>query len=91
MPKTSFRRNSGALDTHLAEAERVAGKIRQLVSDEQIDGVSRVTASFGVAQLNKAERLMDFLKRADQALYEAKVSGRDAVHVAASGRDKSTG
>lgn len=39
----------------------------------------RVTASFGVALLQAGEKPDDWLARADEALYEAKASGRDRI------------
>lgn len=41
----------------------------------------RFTASFGVAELAPGERIVDLMRRADAALYEAKRSGRDCVRV----------
>ena len=39
----------------------------------------QVTASFGVALLQAGEKPDDWLARADQALYEAKDTGRDRI------------
>lgn len=41
------------------------------------------TASIGVATLGDADTQAAFLRRADEALYEAKRAGRDTVHLAA--------
>lgn len=41
-----------------------------------------VTSSFGIAEIVKDEPIEDLLRRADQALYLAKNSGRDCVRVA---------
>ncbi len=41
-----------------------------------------VTASFGIAKLRPSDDLVNFLKRADLSLYEAKNSGRDRVCIA---------
>ena len=45
-------------------------------------GISALSASFGVVQLLPHDDLSDTLRRADQALYEAKKSGRNRVIVA---------
>ncbi len=43
--------------------------------------VDRLSASFGVVQLEEDEPLSGAMRRADQALYEAKRAGRDRVNV----------
>jgi diguanylate cyclase (GGDEF)-like protein len=43
----------------------------------------RCTASFGVAELGSGEDFGQLMRRADQALYEAKKSGRDRVCLSA--------
>jgi diguanylate cyclase (GGDEF)-like protein len=45
-------------------------------------GMPRVTASFGIAARTSPEGLDRLMKRADDALYKAKQSGRDSVRVA---------
>ncbi len=42
---------------------------------------SAFTASFGIAEFQHGETMPDLLRRADSALYEAKRSGRNKVHV----------
>lgn len=62
-------------------AERTAERLRRAVGADTIavpDGELRVTVSLGVAQIDD-DGLEASLKRADQALYEAKRSGRDRV------------
>jgi len=44
--------------------------------------VGTVTASFGVAEFRADETLDDWLKRMDDALYQAKAMGRNRVVVA---------
>ena len=48
---------------------------------ENEEGVN-VTCSFGVASLEKPDTKETLLKRADEALYEAKKTGRNKVVVA---------
>ena len=43
------------------------------------DGEVVVTASIGLATHRKGETLDDFLRRADQLMYDAKRSGRDTI------------
>ncbi len=72
-------------DTDLGIASRVAERIRRRIAGEpfQIDRGERsieVTISIGLAALHGAEDLpATILKRADEALYRAKRSGRNRV------------
>lgn len=71
-------------ETGLPAAVRVAECLRQQFENCSVDyqGTEiRFTSSFGVAELDRSsgETLEDVLKRADEALYEAKESGRNRV------------
>jgi len=80
-------------ETDAAGAETVAERIRQIVADTPfavLDQTIAVTVSIGFAAWNdgkavggKPEAVDDWVARADEALYEAKNSGRNAVHLAA--------
>ncbi len=73
-------------DADLAAAECAAEVLRTAVAEMAIDLAEplRVTASFGVAELrNDDGQLADMVKRADEALYRAKATGRDRVVAAA--------
>ncbi|MEX0960741.1 MAG: diguanylate cyclase [Burkholderiales bacterium] len=71
------------LDGAVQAANRMAGALReQIVPVEGID--VRVTASFGVTTVDAHnEDLEGAVKRADEALYSAKSSGRDRIVVLA--------
>lgn len=58
---------------------RVAEDLREAISAGPIESVGIVTASFGVARFHAKDTLPTWLKRADEALYEAKNTGRDRV------------
>jgi diguanylate cyclase (GGDEF)-like protein len=51
---------------------------------EELPETTRLTASFGVAQLAPGETAFEFQERADNALYEAKRNGRDRVEISLS-------
>lgn len=59
-------------------AERFRGEIDATPFEAERESI-RVTISLGVAQLTKGDDAQSFLSRADQALYQAKHSGRNCV------------
>jgi diguanylate cyclase (GGDEF)-like protein len=70
--------------TDEAEAQRGVERVRQAVAELRIElpvgGRLQCTASLGVAGINTASRdLDDLLRRADDAMYEAKRGGRNRV------------
>jgi diguanylate cyclase (GGDEF)-like protein len=67
-------------ETDLDDAAAVAERLRTAVAGRRVAGC-RVTASFGVVEHRRAETVDDLVGRADVALYEAKVGGRDRVVV----------
>lgn len=72
--------------TNLAAARLFAEGTRSAFGGLPIDGLpadNRCTASFGVAELHPREDFADLMRRADQALYQAKNAGRDCVRVSA--------
>ena len=72
-----------ALDTDLRGAEVVAEKIRKTIENYNFDKVGRLTVSFGVTQFKQDDTEDSFMKRADDALYQAKEKGRNRVEVSA--------
>jgi diguanylate cyclase (GGDEF)-like protein len=63
----------------MALAERIRMEIMQLRFPEHDE--LRCSASFGVATLEPSETLNQLMKRADEALYEAKKRGRNQVQL----------
>ena len=63
------------MDDSLPTAE----KIRAQIADRVFADVGPVTVSIGAAELKNGEQLDSWLGRADEALYRAKRSGRNAV------------
>ncbi|WP_457567589.1 GGDEF domain-containing protein [Desulfurobacterium sp.] len=62
------------------EAFKVAEKLRKLVASHDFGGV-KITASFGVSEINPEESIEKAIKLADEALYEVKKSGKNGVAV----------
>jgi len=66
--------------TRMDEMARLAEKLRVLISRHTFPVVDQaVTCSFGVAELKEGETVADIIRRADEALYEAKAAGRNCV------------
>lgn len=73
-------------DTSLQQAEAIAERMRRaLVEDALIQGdtLIKVTATFGLTQVRADDSdLQECVRRADEALYEGKRSGRNKVTLA---------
>ncbi len=68
----------------LEEAAEFADHIRKRMQVHSFKVISRVTASFGVAYLKQDERVSSLVKRADEALYQAKNFGRNRIELSRS-------
>ena len=70
-------------DTEAADAVSLAGRIAGLLGERQSESSqTRVSLSFGIVQMHANESMDEALRRADQALYEAKRQGRSRAVVA---------
>lgn len=72
--------------TGLAGAQEFAERLRLKVANEWVRDTDeeimlRVTISLGVAQYERGLNMMDFIKRADAALYQSKHGGRNRVTI----------
>ena len=78
--------------TPLADALRVAEKVRELVGQGPIDPVGIVTISLGVCESSSDfSDAHQIVSRADQLLYRSKASGRNRVsYSTANDTDKGT-
>lgn len=64
-------------------AERLCDEVSKCVLKTEAGITVTVTASFGVSSLSNTEQLSTCLKQADEAMYEAKASGKNRVVVSA--------
>jgi diguanylate cyclase (GGDEF)-like protein len=68
-----------APELNIEKARQMAERLRAMVQVEPMEGIDKVTASFGVAFYEPQESVEALLRRADAALYRAKSSGRNRV------------
>ena len=66
-------------NTSLANAIQVAERIRKNINNYDFEHAGKISASFGVIEVNKMEDGIKALNRVDKALYEAKNTGRNKV------------
>ena len=66
-------------DCRIDEGLTVADKIRGRIADTAFESFGLMTVSVGAAELQPGDDLDTWLARADEALYKAKRSGRNAV------------
>lgn len=67
------------VNTGLEDAIKVAEKIRKKISESLILGKLNITVSFGVSEYKMNEDIKEAIKRVDEALYEAKLAGKNCV------------
>ena len=63
----------------LADAVRMADKLRSAVATADFGPAGPITCSLGVSTLHAGDRAIDLILRADTCLYRAKRTGRDCV------------
>ena len=66
-------------NTNLDKSKILAENIRKIVQNTNFDKVGNKTISLGLAQFNKDDDVKTIFKRADDALYEAKTTGKNKV------------
>lgn len=66
---------------NIEDTEKIANNIRLAIKESNIIEDVQVTASFGVTQIKLGDTLEIAVNRADEALYEAKDSGRDNIKI----------
>jgi len=69
-------------NTKIAMAEQLAERLRHLINELHLEGPGHISASVGIASYPLHAKDSDMLfRKADEALYEAKMSGRNLVKV----------
>ncbi|NLY80643.1 MAG: diguanylate cyclase [Lysinibacillus sp.] len=66
-------------DKSLFEATELAEKLRNIIENHTFCYVDRITSSFGISSFQQNDIPDTLIKRADQALYMAKKSGRNTI------------
>lgn len=74
LPKTDLN-----LSVKIANSARIGVEGRKLIKKSTGEDMGTITMSFGAAQYRKGETILEFISRADKALYLAKESGRNRV------------
>lgn len=68
-----------APNTNMEDAVKLAEKLREKISEFKFSFAGHKTGSFGVATYRVGDDEKSLIKRADDALYHAKESGRNKV------------
>jgi diguanylate cyclase len=63
----------------VAEILRKSVESKEVVNKASNEHLGRITLSIGIAEYTPGEEIPDLVLRADQALYEAKRTGRNRV------------
>ena len=66
-------------ETNMDEAKIATNILRKLIENTHFKEVEEITCSIGVAQFQSNDTIDDILLRSDEALYEAKETGRNKV------------
>lgn len=70
-------------ETSVEEAQQLAERFQQAMADISIEDINGITCSIGIAELEKDITAKDWFKRADQAMYQAKSSGKNCIQLVA--------
>jgi diguanylate cyclase (GGDEF)-like protein len=68
-------------ETNLEGAKGLAERIRDLIANYKFDDIETLTVSFGVTHFCKGDTEHIIFKRADEALYKAKINGGNRVEI----------
>lgn len=68
-------------NTNLAEARKLAERLRGRIAEETVEGLLGVTCSFGVVEYERHDSKQSLLRKVDNLLLQAKAGGKDRVVV----------
>ncbi len=71
-----------ASNNRQSEAENLAQRLRKHIANVNFPEVGNVTISIGVAEWRNGESRRALLERADKAMYQAKLNGRNRIELA---------
>ena len=67
--------------TNLEKAKEIAEKLKETIAQTEFEKIGNLTCSIGLTELKKGDTSAIVFDRVDQAMYEAKSSGRNCVIV----------
>lgn len=68
-----------SFDVSIKKGLEIAENLREQIESYEFDEAGSITCSFGITQFLSDDNLDSLIKRADEALYEAKDSGRNKI------------
>jgi diguanylate cyclase (GGDEF)-like protein len=68
-------------EANIEMAGQFADKLRESIRQSHFDEAGTLTCSFGIAEFEPTDTAKTLISRADKALYQAKINGRDRVEL----------
>lgn len=68
-------------NTSIDNAKRITENLRVLIETSEFEVNRKITASFGITESKESDTQNDIINRADNAMYEVKAKGKNAIKV----------
>lgn len=68
-------------NTNLENVKIIAENLREIVDNTKFNMIGNKTISLGIAEFKEADTINTIFKRADESLYQAKISGKNRVGI----------